>query len=82
MGFLIKALDGIRAAASPPALPPLPDGVDAALVREAVAFLRRTNLPIEPRHEWPQGGMPQYGIQGKIADKSSGRARQGPMHLG
>ena len=65
MSFLIKALDD-ASVASPPALPPLPGGVDAALVREAVAFLRRTNLPIEPRLRWPQGGMPRYDARGKI----------------
>ncbi|MEI7787409.1 MAG: helicase-related protein [Chlorobiaceae bacterium] len=40
---------------------------DEALVREAVAFLRRTNLPIESRLQWPAGGMPQYQVKGKIA---------------
>ena len=39
---------------------------DPALVREAVAFLRRSSLPIEPRLQWPLGGMPQYKIKGKI----------------
>lgn len=39
---------------------------DAALVREAVAFLRRTSLPIEPRKQWPTGGMPQYHLSGRI----------------
>jgi ATP-dependent DNA helicase RecQ len=36
-------------------------------MREAVAFLRRTNLPIEPRKQWPVGGMPQYRLSGRIA---------------
>jgi ATP-dependent DNA helicase RecQ len=38
-----------------------------ALVREAVTFLRRTSLPIEPRRQWPAGGMPQYRLSGRIA---------------
>jgi len=67
MGFLIRALDGDPSAVTPPALPPLPTDVDESLVRDAIEFLRRTNLPIEPRKKWPDGGMPQYGIRGSIA---------------
>jgi ATP-dependent DNA helicase RecQ len=66
MEFLIRALDGDPGTMRPPALPPLPSTADAALVREAVAFLRRTSLPIKPRMRWPAGGMPQYGLKGKI----------------
>lgn len=36
-------------------------------MREAVAFLQRTSLPIEPRKQWPAGGMPQYRLSGRIA---------------
>jgi ATP-dependent DNA helicase RecQ len=68
MEFLIRALDGAPGTIRAPALPPLPMTVDAALVREAVAFLRRTSLPIEPRRQWPAGGMPQYRLTGRIAD--------------
>lgn len=67
MGFLINALDGDPAVVTQPVLPPLPTDVDEALVRDAVAFLRRTSLPIEPRKKWPDGGMPQYGVRGFIA---------------
>jgi ATP-dependent DNA helicase RecQ len=67
MEFLIRALDGDPGTLQQPALPPLPTTVDAALVREAVAFLRRTSLPIDPRVQWPAGGMPQYGLRGRIA---------------
>lgn len=66
MGFLIGALDGDPNDVKPPALDPLPTNVNAALVREAVAFLRRTSLPIEPRLQWPAGGMPQYRVRGRI----------------
>lgn len=62
MGFLIGALDGDPSVVTEPALPPLPTEVNEALVRDAVAFLRRSSLPIEPRKKWPIGGMPQYGI--------------------
>jgi ATP-dependent DNA helicase RecQ len=67
MAFLIRALDGDPGTIRPPALPPLPRTTDPAMVREAVAFLRRTSLPIEPRKQWPAGGMPQYHLSGRIA---------------
>ena len=66
MGFLIAALDGDPHAVTKPALPPLPTDVNAKLVTDAVEFLRRTSLPIEPRRKWPDGGMPQYGVKGAI----------------
>ncbi len=66
MEFLIRALDGDPGTIRPPTLPPLPTNTDPALVREAVVFLRRTSLPIEPRKKWPDGGMPQYQLKGKI----------------
>lgn len=67
MGFLIQALDGDPSTVHAPALPLLPTTTDPALVREAVAYLRRTSLPIEPRRQWPAGGMPQHGTRGHIA---------------
>ncbi|MET1755695.1 RecQ family ATP-dependent DNA helicase [Novosphingobium sp. RD2P27] len=66
MGFLIDALDGDPGVVTGPTLAPLPTEVHADLVREAIAFLRRTSLPIEPRKQWPAGGMPQYGVKGRI----------------
>lgn len=66
MGFLVQALDGDPNEVSFPLLLPLPITVEEALVQEAVAFLRRTSLPIEPRLQWPAGGMPQYRVKGKI----------------
>jgi len=66
MEFLIRALDGDPGSIRPPALPPLPATTDPALVREAVAFLRRTSLTIEPRKKWPTGGMPLYRLKGTI----------------
>lgn len=67
MGFLINALDGDSAFVTRPILPPLPADVNETLVRDAIAFLRRTNLRIESRKKWPDGGMPQYGVRGFIA---------------
>ena len=70
MEFLVRALDGglgDLGNRDVPELPALPATVDSALVEQAVAFLRRTSLPIEPRKRWPQGGMPHYGLQGSIA---------------
>ncbi len=67
MGFLINALDGDPRGVTKPALPPLPTTVSEAVVRDAVAFLQRTSLPINPRIKWPDGGMPQYGVKGFTA---------------
>jgi ATP-dependent DNA helicase RecQ len=67
MAFLIRALDGEPGTIRPPALPPLPTTPNLPLVQEAVAFLRRTTLRIEPRRQWPAGGMPLYQLRGRIA---------------
>jgi ATP-dependent DNA helicase RecQ len=40
--------------------------VNTELVKNAVTFLRRTSLLIEPRKKWPDGGMPRYGVRGHI----------------
>ena len=66
MEFLIQALDGEPRAIRPPELPPLAVEPAADLVREAVEFLRRTSLPIEPRGKWPAGGLPQYDVRGFV----------------
>lgn len=66
MKFLIKELDGDASAVIPPTLPELSTNIDPVLIREAIAFLRRTSLPIEPRLQWPAGGMPQYHATGRI----------------
>ena len=66
MAYLIDALDGDPSVVTAPPLPPLHATVDAKLVEEAVAFLRRTSLPINPRKKWPDGGMPRYGVSGFI----------------
>ncbi len=66
MSFLVAALDGDPSTVSPPKLAPLTATPDPALVRDAVAFLRRTDRPIEPRQKWPHGGMPRYKVKGNI----------------
>ena len=68
MEFLIRALDGEPGAIQPPDLPALPTEPAPELVQEAVNFLRRTSLPIEPRKRWPSGGMPQYEVSGLISE--------------
>ena len=57
MEFLIDALDGASNAVTPPRIAPLSTTIEPNLVREAVAFLRRTNIPIDPRKRWPAGGQ-------------------------
>jgi len=69
MAFLIRALDGDPTGIQGPALAPLNSKPDPALVREAIKFLRRTSLPIEPRKKWPAGGMPNYGVKGDIPER-------------
>jgi len=65
MRFLIDALDGDTGLVTAPTLQPLSTSVRMDLVKEA--FLRRTSLPIEPRKQWPVGGMPQYAVNGRIS---------------
>ena len=67
MAFLIRALDGNPETVRPPDVPPLPTEVKPGLLQEAVTFLRRTSLPIEPRKRWPTGGMPGYEVRGAIS---------------
>jgi ATP-dependent DNA helicase RecQ len=75
MEFLVRALDGDASSIQAPSLSPLPASVDAGEVRAAVEFLRRTDLPILPRKQWPGGGLPRYGLSGKIP--GSKRAQPG-----
>ena len=66
MAYLIRALDGEPSTGPSPDLPDLPATVDQLLVRDAVAFLRRTSLAIDPRRQWPLDGMQVYGLKGLI----------------
>jgi ATP-dependent DNA helicase RecQ len=65
MAFLIEALDGDPSSVGPPTLPPLPEAVPDDLAREAATFLRHLRITIEPRKQWPAGGLPIYGLKGK-----------------
>ena len=47
------------------------DGRSGSSCCAAIAFLRRTSLPIEPRKQWPTGGMPRYGVSGTNRRRSS-----------
>lgn len=67
MEFLIQALDGDPGVVAEPLLPPLTTEVRHDLVVDAIAFLRRTSLPIEPRLTWPAGGMSCYQLKGRIS---------------
>jgi len=67
MEFLIRALDGDPGTYHAPDVAPLPATFDEGLVREGVAFLRRTSLLLEPRRQWPTGGLPQMNVTGRIA---------------
>lgn len=73
MEFLIHALDGNPGAHQPPRVAPLSAEFDAGLAQEAVMFLRRTSLPLEPRLQWPTGGLPRIGAKGKIAEGNQAR---------
>lgn len=66
MEFLIQALDGDASGIGTPDTGPLPTAVDPGLVERAIAFLRRSAIPIEPRKKWPSGGLESYGVKGKI----------------
>lgn len=67
MEFLIHALDGDPGTHQPLGIPPLPEEFDAGLAQEAVAFLRRTNLPLEPRKRWPTGGLSSLNVKSNTA---------------
>ncbi len=68
MEFLIDALDGDPQAFSRPELPALPTRVERKLLDSANNYLRRTGFPLEPRKQWPAGGLPQINVSGRIPD--------------
>ena len=53
MDFLIRALDGDPAGSGPPGLSSLPSILDPELLNDAIGFLGRLDLDIEPRKQWP-----------------------------
>ena len=52
MAFLIQALDGDTETVTRPDLLPLSETTTKGTVLQAVEFLRRTSIPIEPRKRW------------------------------
>ncbi|WP_305369767.1 DEAD/DEAH box helicase [Photobacterium leiognathi] len=66
MEFLITELNGDPSLATPPSLPMLPTTASPEKIIEAITFLKRTGLPIEPRKQWPAGGLPRYNVRGRI----------------
>ena len=82
MAFLVSALDGDPGVVGDPLLKPLPNVADRALVGEAVGFLRRTSLLIEPRIQWPIGGLPHYNVKGKNLSRVASSTWQGALHVG
>jgi ATP-dependent DNA helicase RecQ len=67
MDFLIRALDGDPGHHQLPVIAPLSAESDALLEQEAVAFLRRTSLPLEPRKKWPTGGLSSLNVKGNVS---------------
>lgn len=66
MEFLINALDGDSSLVTHPTLPMLPSEPSPYMLERAHIFLKRTGLPIEPRKQWPPGGLPKYSVSGRI----------------
>ena len=82
MPFLLSALDNDPDGIDPSnalssSLPLLSTNVSVPLVQRATEFLRKTNLPIEPRKRWPSGELPQSGVPSSIpqaAQAETGRS--------
>lgn len=64
MEYLVRALDGDPDSYHAPNLAPLSTEVDPQVATDAVAFLRRTSLPLEPRKRWPPGGLAGIRVRG------------------
>jgi len=77
MAFLIEALDGDPSAVGPPSLPPLPETVPDDLAREAASFLRQLRITIQPRKQWPDGGLPIYGLRSRAKIPPNRQAEPG-----
>jgi ATP-dependent DNA helicase RecQ len=75
MEFLIHVLDGDTQNIRAHQAPLLRETISPAIAQQAAAFLRRTALVIEPRVNWPSGGLPKLDAKGRIQLPSeSGRA--------
>jgi ATP-dependent DNA helicase RecQ len=60
MPFVVRALDGDPSTVTAPTLAPLSEAVDQALAIQAVEYLKRLDIPIGPRTEWPLWGIPSF----------------------
>lgn len=74
MAFLIAALDGDPTSVQVSTLADLPTTFSTELAEDAAQFLRRTNFPIDPRKQWPGGGLPELGVSGRIPEDRRTRA--------
>ena len=68
MEFLIEALDGHPEATEQSDLASLPETISKEMIEDAVRFLRRSSLDIQPRLQWPSGGLPTYEVSGRIPE--------------
>lgn len=59
-GTSVEDADGV------PHPEPLPIDIDSELVAQARSFLRRGSIIIEPRKQWPPGGLPRYRVRGRM----------------
>jgi len=60
MPFVVRALDGDPSTVDAPTLAPLSETVDQELAIQAAAYLKRLDIPIGPRTEWPLWGIPSF----------------------
>jgi ATP-dependent DNA helicase RecQ len=60
MPFVVRALDGDPSTVTAPTLAPLSEAVDQALAIQAAEYLKRLDIPIGPRTEWPLWGIPSF----------------------
>ena len=66
MEFLIRALDGNPGNVVRSNIPSLPIAPEADVIQRALGFLRRREVSIKPRLQWPTGGLPGLGVRGRI----------------
>lgn len=60
MPFVVRSLDGDPSTVGSPTLAPLSESVDQELAIEAAGYLKRLDIPIGPRTEWPLWGIPSF----------------------
>jgi ATP-dependent DNA helicase RecQ len=66
MEFLIHALDGDPSNIERSRIPPLPGAPNEDVILRALGFLRRREVSIKPRLQWPGGGLPKLRVRGQI----------------